>query len=485
MVIMSSTPITLATSATDVSGKPSALLNGSDLKATVEITESGWAVKGSEKLAYSFVKVDEIFSLSNTHLSAVYELWGRCLLVTDQIVWGFYKERVETYFNHYQIPLTIKIMPGGELHKTMDTMLSLIDAFNKFGLVRKEPVLVLGGGLVTDVCGYACASYRRSSNFIRIPTTLIGLIDASVSIKVAVNHGKLKNRLGAYHAPLITYLDFTSLKTLPIDQVRNGFAELMKISAVGDIRIWSLLVKYGVELIETKFGRLEIDSENSDQIRAIADEVCERGIKLMLDLETPNLHEIGLDRVIAFGHTWSPTLELRPKLPLRHGHAIAIDMAYSATLAWSRSYITETDRDEVLDLFHAVGLSVDHDLFDDDLIEKGTVAILKTRDGKQRFAVPKPLGTPFFINDASMDELKDVLKKHKALVKEKYGSGVGIGAYVDAGDLGEDPEEYGHRTEYVKKEPNGHYDLDQSSCLASSVSLPKTNGHPVSVSDKE
>jgi 3-dehydroquinate synthase len=63
-----------------------------------------------------------------------------------------------------------------------------------FGIVRTEPVLTIGGGIVTDVAGYACASYRRTSNFIRIPTTLIGLIDASVSIKVGLNHRKLKNR---------------------------------------------------------------------------------------------------------------------------------------------------------------------------------------------------------------------------------------------------------------------------------------------------
>lgn len=73
-------------------------------------------------------------------------------------------------------------------------MLEIVDAMDSFGIVRTEPTLVIGGGLVTDVAGYSCASYRRTSNFIRIPTTLIGLIDASVSIKVAVNHHKLKNR---------------------------------------------------------------------------------------------------------------------------------------------------------------------------------------------------------------------------------------------------------------------------------------------------
>ena len=69
------------------------------------------------------------------------------------------------------------------MNKTMDTMLEIVDAMDSFGTVRTEPLLVVGGGLCTDVAGYACASYRRSSNFIRVPTTLIGLIDASVSIK--------------------------------------------------------------------------------------------------------------------------------------------------------------------------------------------------------------------------------------------------------------------------------------------------------------
>lgn len=84
----------------------------------------------------------------------------------------------------------------------MDTMLDFVDAMDRFGLIRKEPVLVVGGGLASDVAGYACASYRRSTNYIRVGTTLIALIDAAISIKVGINHKKLKNRLGAYHAPM-------------------------------------------------------------------------------------------------------------------------------------------------------------------------------------------------------------------------------------------------------------------------------------------
>lgn len=114
-----------------------------------------------------------------------------------------------------------------------------------------------------------------------MPTTLIGLIDASVSIKVGLNWRKYKNRLGAYHAPLVTFLDFTFLRTLPAGQVRNGFAELVKISSVAEKRVWELLVRYGPQLVDTKFGR----AEGADpEIKKVADEICWKGIKVMLEV---------------------------------------------------------------------------------------------------------------------------------------------------------------------------------------------------------
>jgi 3-dehydroquinate synthase len=151
---------------------------------------------------------------------------------------------------------------------------------------------------------FACAVYRRNTNFIRIPTTVIGLIDASVSIKVAVNYGDYKNRLGAYHAPIHTFLDFDFLRTLPEAQVRNGFAELIKISSCAHLETFNLLDQYCEELISTRFGRT---SDASAEVRTASDKINHNGIYEMLKLETPNLHEIGLDRVIAYGHTYVPT----------------------------------------------------------------------------------------------------------------------------------------------------------------------------------
>lgn len=129
---------------------------------------------------------------------------------------------------------------------------------------------------------------------------MIGLIDASVSIKVGVNYGNYKNRLGAYHAPIHTFLDFSFLRTLPEAQIRNGFAELIKISTCAHLETFELLEQFCEEIISTAFGRTDGASQ---AVRDASDKINRAGIHEMLKLETPNLHEIGLDRVIAYGHT--------------------------------------------------------------------------------------------------------------------------------------------------------------------------------------
>lgn len=229
-------------------------------------------------------------------------------------------------------------------------------------------------------------------------------------------------------------MDFTFLRTLPIAQVRNGFAELIKISTCSHLDTFNLLDKYCEQLIEKSFGRA--DGSSKELIDA-ADKINFEGIHEMLRLETPNLHEIGLDRVIAYGHTWSPLHELVPETPLRHGHAISIDMAFSATLANNRKLITDAEHRRILNLFSRAGLSMDHELFNEEILEKATAAILKTRDGLLRAAVPAPIGSCVFLNDVSTEEMNAALRRHKQLMKEFPRQGQGIDAYVDASDTGE------------------------------------------------
>jgi 3-dehydroquinate synthase len=402
----------------------------SNIQAQLATTPTGFRVEGYEKIQFDFQLVNQIFDIHKPDLASHYTTLKRCLAIVDHTVYQLYGTQIQQYFQYYDIQLTVFPVAIKEPDKTIATFQKIIDAFCRFNLLRKEPVLVIGGGLVTDVTGFACAAYRRSTNYIRIPTTLIGLIDASIAIKVAVNHGKLKNRLGAYHAPKMTFLDFSFLRSLPIDQIRNGMAELVKIAVVANAEVFELLEWHGEALLTSHFGYANDDPS----LQEIGQQVNYAAIKTMLELETPNLHELMLDRVIAYGHTWSPTLELTPDPHLLHGHAVAIDMAFSATLAAQQGHISVADRDRILGLISRLGLALDHPNLDLALLWKATQSIMLTRDGLLRAAVPHPIGTCDFVNDLTHEQLAAALEQHKELCAGYPRAGAGIDAYVQESD---------------------------------------------------
>ncbi len=402
----------------------------SGIQATFTSTDHAFHVEGYEKIDFSLLYVNGAFQIGNPEIADSYRQFNRCLMVVDSTVHKLYGTQIQDYFEHYNIDLTVFPVTIKETDKTLQTVESIIDAFVDFGLVRKEPVLVVGGGLTTDVAGFACSSYRRRTNYIRVPTTLIGLIDASVAIKVAVNHGKLKNRLGAYHASQKVILDFSFLKTLPIDQIRNGMAELIKIAVVGNKEIFELLENHGEALLQSHFGYLDGDAE----LRAVAHQLTYNAIQSMLTLEVPNLHELDLDRVIAYGHTWSPTLELTPEVPMFHGHSVSIDMAFSATVAQQRGYITVIDRDRILGLMSRLGLAINSRYLTPELLWKATTSISRTRDGLQRAAAPCPIGDCFFMNDLTRTELDQALIVHRDICQTYPRQGDGQDMYTAGKD---------------------------------------------------
>jgi len=395
-------------------------------QATFTSTETGFHVEAYEKIEYSLVLVDGAFAVEHTEIADIYRPFGRCLMVADRNVYDLHLVQISAYFAHHGIELTVFPVLIKETDKTLGTLETIVDALADFGLLRTEPPLVVGGGLTTDVAGFACASYRRSQPYVRVPTTLIGLIDASVAIKVAVNHRKYKNRLGAFHASQTVILDFSFLATLPVDQVRNGMAELIKISVVGRSGIFELLEKYGEDLLQSRFGHLD----GTPELRETAGRVTYDAIKAMLELEVPNLQELDLDRVIAYGHTWSPTLELTPNPPMFHGHAINVDMAFSATIAEQRGYISVSERDRIFWLMSRVGLSLDSPHLTPELLERATSSIIQTRNGLLRAAVPRPIGTCFFVNDLTTAELAEMLGLHKNVVRSYPRAGAGQDVYT-------------------------------------------------------
>ncbi|MDT8914748.1 sedoheptulose 7-phosphate cyclase [Amycolatopsis sp. PS_44_ISF1] len=391
-------------------------------------TDSSFAVEALQPISYTLTLVDGVFDVANTGLAETYREWNRCLAIVDATVAQLYGERIRAYFEHHGIALVLYPLVVSETGKTLRTAERIVDVFGEFGLVRKEPVLVVGGGLTTDVAGFACAVFRRSTNYIRVPTTLIGLIDASVAIKVAVNHGSAKNRLGAFHASHQVLLDFSFLRTLPAEQIRNGMAELVKIATVGNAELFELLEKYAEDLVSTRFGHLD----GTPELRRIADRLTHGAIRTMLELEVPNLHELDLDRVIAFGHTWSPTLELTPAVPFFHGHAISVDMALSTTIAQRRGYISAGERDRILWLLTKLGLSLDSEHLTPELLARATAQIVQTRDGRQRAAVPRPIGHCDFVNDLTEIELTEALSAHRQTCRIYDRDGIGLNPFLAA-----------------------------------------------------
>lgn len=396
------------------------------IRATFTSTDCAFHIEGYEKIDFSLLYVNGAFKIGNPEIAESYAPFRRCLMVIDQTVYGLYRQQIDQYFAHYQIDLTVFQVSIKEPEKTLRTFEKIVDAFADFGLVRKEPVLVVGGGLTTDVAGFACSAYRRKTNYIRVPTSLIGLIDASVAIKVAVNHGKLKNRLGAYHASQKVILDFSFLRTLPIAQIRNGMAELIKIAVVGNQEIFELLEEHGAALLHSHFGYLN----GTPELQAVGHRLTYKAIQAMLELEVPNLHELDLDRVIAYGHTWSPTLELTPEPPMLHGHSVNIDMAFTATIAQLRGYISVEDRNRILGLMSRLGLAIDSPYLTPELLWKATEAITRTRDGLQRAAAPRPIGQCVFMNDLTRSELDNALGVHRAIAQNYPRQGNGEDMYV-------------------------------------------------------
>jgi len=407
------------------------------VRTTGSVTEhDGYlAVDSSSQTSYNYNFVNGLFDVSNSDLADQYRTYGRCLAIMDKNLERLYSDDMQAYFDHHGLPLTIASFQISENTKTMRTLESMIDAMQDFGLNRQEPVLVLGGGLITDVGGFACSMMRRNTPYVRVPTSLIGLIDASIAIKVAVNHADGKNKLGAYHAHQAVYLDTRFLATLPAKELRVGMAEIIKISAVEEEDTWNLLEKYCEQLMETKFGHVNPDSKYTDseleEIKEAGSQVVYKAIHRMLELETPNLQELNLDRAIAFGHTWSPEVELVAKYRygklIMHGHAVAMDMGLSMTLAHQRGLVTAEDRDRVHRVISKVGLMLDHPAqWDSDVMQRATEEITKTRNGLLRAAVPVGrLGQCTFLNDVSHEELMEAVGEHKKLALEYPREGLG------------------------------------------------------------
>jgi len=388
---------------------------------------------------YTFVEQKGAFDVNSSYLADRFREYGRCVVVSDARVYDCYGEAMRAYFQAQGMGLEVLPLGIDEEQKSLKTVEEVMVFFADVGLMRRETPLLVGGGLITDICGTACALYRRSTAYVRLPTTLIGMIDAAIAIKVGGNLAeKHKNRIGAFHPHSGVIIDFNLLSTLSEAHVRNGVAELIKISTVEHGEAFELLEKHTEDLIKYKFGYVEGAPAGLKEVGMKIAKMC---VQKMLELECPNLLEHDQNRSIAYGHTWSPVYELTPKpVPLHHGHAISIDMCFSATWAAKEGWISESLRDRVHAQFRRAGLSLYHDCFTTEKLHYGTKTIMERRDGDLYAAIPNgQIGKCRFIylsdfkSRADMDaSLESALDLHRQLVAPE-GGGVGKEPFITDG----------------------------------------------------
>ncbi|MGA5285378.1 sedoheptulose 7-phosphate cyclase [Streptomyces griseoincarnatus] len=393
-----------------------------------------WSVQTSNPVQYEIRACENLLDPGNSTIleDASGSSGQRRLIVTDGVVDSLYGDRVRAYFDHHGVEHRVLVLNDGETHKSMNAVLQVTEALDAFGIDRRrEPVIAIGGGVLMDIVGFAASLYRRSTPFIRIPTTLIGLVDAGVGAKTGVNHNGHKNRLGTYFPADRTLLDRSFLATLDARHISNGLAEILKIALIKDARLFDLLEQHGADLLRNKLqspaavGPTPADAPVDQRLAARglhldpATEVVERAIQGMLEELQPNLWEKVLERVVDYGHTFSPTIEMHALPALLHGEAVAVDMALTTVLAERRSLVSSYQRDRVLDVMARLGLPVWHPLCTPEVLGDALRDTVRHRDGKQRLPLPVGIGSALFVNDVTEGELAAAAESLAAL-----GSGV-------------------------------------------------------------
>lgn len=157
-------------------------------------------------------------------------------VVIDQTVNQLYGSRVAKYFEDRGVVYKILPLPTTEENKCLELVTKILEELHEFNIDRRtEPIVAVGGGVCLDVVGLAASLYRRRTPYIRVPTTLLAYVDASVGAKTGVNFAGGKNKLGSYVPPVATFLDRSFFQTLPPRQISNGMAEMLKVP----ITAWS------------------------------------------------------------------------------------------------------------------------------------------------------------------------------------------------------------------------------------------------------
>ena len=369
-----------------------------------------WTVKTELPVEFKLTYSADIFNPLNHDLVS-YKTNDRVMIVIDTNVHKFYAAQLMEYFNSHNVKYSMLVINTNEESKTWKDADYILQFFEDEGVLRREPIIAIGGGVLLDIVGFACSIYRRGIPYIKVPTTLLAIVDASVGSKVAINHFERRNRLGAYYPPIATLIDKKFIKTQSEREIVNGIAEIFKLAIIKSPELFALLEENAELLIEEKFqhGAVPVRVINL----AITDMIAELG---------PNLWERKLDRCVDFGHTFSPVIEMKnltqefdPDNPpyftkdtmLLHGEAVALDCLYSSCIACLRGYIGQSVLNRIFNLAKRLKLKTYHEDFTKiELLQQSLADATKHRNGNQFAPLPIYVGNYTIVNDITKSEME-------------------------------------------------------------------------------
>ena len=260
----------------------------------------------------------------------------RVVVVSDTNIDRHYHSLIEPY-DHVLIGL-------GEASKTLLTLDAIYRRFIELGVDRSCFVLAIGGGIVTDVVGFAASTFMRGLEFGFISTSLLGQVDASVGGKNGVNVEGYKNMVGTFTQPKFVICDVDLLRTLSPREFRTGLAEIIKAAVIADAELFEMLE-------QADFSTLQRDS---DTLR----EMVYRAIKVKADIVERDERESGDRRLLNLGHTLAHAIE-KSSSKFNHGEAVAVGLAMIAEVAANREMLAVADKERIVALLERAGFALE------------------------------------------------------------------------------------------------------------------------------
>ncbi len=269
----------------------------------------------------------------------------RVPVVADASAWAAHGRRIEKALAGTGRTVVVYEVPPGEGSKSWQSLAALVDWLLDQGVERGDHVFAVGGGVVGDLTGFACAILKRGCGFVQIPTTLLAQVDSSVGGKTAINTKAGKNLVGAFYQPSLVVADLATLDTLPARELRAGYAEVLKYGVLGDRAFFDWLTSHGSGVIKLREELLE---------NAVATSVAMKAAIVAED----ERETTGRRALLNLGHTFGHALEAETGFSdrLLHGEAVALGMILAARYSARRGLIAEADAEVLAAAIGEAGL---------------------------------------------------------------------------------------------------------------------------------